>query len=137
MTSAVDDILDQFKSHFRKYPSKVQFDHGKEFYNVSVENLLENLDIEYFSTKSDKKAAIVERFNRTLKTMMWTYFYSKKTYQWIDVLDDLVHNYNNTKHSSILMKPAEVNPDTESQVVVTLYGHAIGDLPIPKLKVGA
>jgi len=35
-----------------------------------VKNLFKEKDIEYFSTDSDKKASIVERFNRTLKTRM-------------------------------------------------------------------
>jgi hypothetical protein len=28
-------------------------------------------NIEFFSTYSDKKATVVERFNRTLKALMW------------------------------------------------------------------
>ena len=58
---------------------------------------MEKHGVEYFSTNSDKKAAVVERFNK--------YFYSKGTYNWIDVVDELVDNYNNTKHSTILIKP--------------------------------
>ena len=114
----------------------MQFDDGKEFYNVGVKTLLEDNNIRYFSTQSDKKAAIVERFNRTLKAMMWKYFYSKGTHDWVDVLDDLVTNYNNTEHSSILMKPADVNKTNEDQVWITLFGDAVGDLPLPKFRVG-
>ena len=51
-------------------------DEGKEFYNVHVIALPKSYNINYLSTKSDKKATIVERFNRTLKTMMWKYFYT-------------------------------------------------------------
>ena len=69
---------------FGKYPDVVQFDEGKEFYNVGVRNLLKSHDVNYFSTQSDKKVAIVERFNRTLKTMMWKYFYSKGTYNLVE-----------------------------------------------------
>ena len=105
MTEAVRGLLEEFKLRFDKHPNVVQFDDGKEFYNVGVKTLLEDNNIKYLSTQSDKKASIVERFNRTLKTMMWKYFYSKGTYNWVDVLNDLVSNYNNTKHSSILMKP--------------------------------
>ena len=47
-----------------------------EFYNVYIKTLLEKHDIKYFSTNSDKKAAVVERFNRTLKTVMRKYFYA-------------------------------------------------------------
>ena len=49
--------------------------------------------------------------------MMWKYFYSKGTYDWIDVLDKLVENYNNnTKHETILMKPKDVNKTNENVV---------------------
>ena len=61
-------------------------------------------------------AGVVERFNRTLKTTMWKYFYSKGTYKWIDVLDQLVYNCNNTKHSTILIKPKGVNKNNEDEV---------------------
>ena len=52
---------------------------------IGVRDLLTKNNIEYFSTNSERKAAIVERFNRTLKTSMWKYFYSKGTHTWIDV----------------------------------------------------
>ena len=71
MTKAVEQLLDDFKTRFGKYPNVAQFDEGKEFYNVGVRDLLKSHNVNYFSTKSGKKAAIVERFNRNLKTMMW------------------------------------------------------------------
>ena len=96
MTKAVNLLLDNFKTRFGKYPNVAQFNEGKEFYNVGVRELLKSHNVDYFSKKSNKKAAIVERFNRTLKTMMWKYFYRKGMYNWIDVLDKLTKNYNNT-----------------------------------------
>ena len=109
MIKAVTELLKQFKD---------RFDDGKEFYNVGVKTL-EKHEIGYFSTKSDKKAAIVERLNRTLKAAMWKYFYYKGTYKWIDILDQLVYNYIN-----------------EDQVWTTLYGHINAESPLPKFKVG-
>ena len=103
MTKAVIELLQQFKDQFGEYPQLVQFDNGKEFYNVGVKTLLEKHNIKYFLAKSDKKGTVVKRFNRTLKTTMWKYFYTKGTYKWIDILDELVYNYNNTKHCIILM----------------------------------
>ena len=135
MTKAVGLLLESFKKRFGKYPNYIQFDEGKEFYNVGVRDLLKSHDVNYFSTKSDKKATVVERFNRTLKTM-WKYFYSKWTYDWIDVLDKLVENYNNTKHGSILMKPKDVNKTNENMVWITLYGSDFGELPLPKFRIG-
>ena len=136
MTKAVTELLRKFKERFGDYPNFAQFDDGKEFYNVGVKTLLEKHGIKYFSTNSDKKAAVVERFNRTLKTFMWKYFYSKGTYKWIDILDELVYNYNNTKHSVILMKPKDVNKKNEDEVWTTLYGHIYAESSIRKYKVG-
>ena len=89
-----------------------------------------------FSRSQIKKAAIVERFNRTLKIVMRKYFYSKVTYKWIDVLYQFVYNYDNTKYSTILMKPKDVNKKNEDQVWTTLYGHLYAESPLPKFKVG-
>ena len=67
---------------------------------------------------------------------MWTYFYAKQTYKWIDVLDQLMYNYNNTKHNTILMKPNDVNKKNKNEVWNTLFGHKYAKLSIPEYKVG-
>jgi hypothetical protein len=61
--------------------------------------LLKDHDVHYFSTRTFRKAALVERFNRTLKTRMWKYFTENRTKVWVDVLPNLVRSYNNTTHS--------------------------------------
>ena len=68
MEPAVKRLLEQFKERFGKYPNIVQFDDGGEFYNTKVLPFLKSKNICYFSTQlTSKKAAIIERFNRTLK----------------------------------------------------------------------
>ena len=129
-------MLGQFKIRFGKHPNVVQFDEGKEFHNVGVKTLLSDKDITYFSSKSTKKAAVVERFNRTLKTRMWKYFYHTKTKKWITALPDFVTAYNMTKHRTTKMKPhADVNKTNEHTVWLTLYGKP-GLIGPPKFKVG-
>jgi hypothetical protein len=51
---------------------------------------------------SKQKAAMVERFNRTLKTRMWRVFTRRGSYKWLDIEQDLVDSYNHTKHSGYL-----------------------------------
>jgi transposase InsO family protein len=135
MTKAVGTLLDQFSERFGKYPDVAQFDDGKEFYNVGVKDLLSDHGVSYFSTNSSRKAAVVERFNRTLRSAMEKYFYSKGTHNWVGVLDDLVTNYNGTKHSTILMKPADVSRSNQWMVWNTLFDHEFGELPMPKYRV--
>ena len=68
--------------------------------------------------------------------MMWKYFYARGTYNWVDALDGLTENYNNTKHRSILMKPKDVNKINKNLVWVTLYSSPLGKLLLPKFRVG-
>jgi len=75
----------------------------------------------YTSENEDLKAAVVERFNRTLKTKMFRYFTHANTRRYLDVLDDLLHSYNNTHHRSIGMSPSELNADNEDVVRARLY----------------
>ena len=137
MTKGVAKMMTEFKKRFYKYPTVIQFDEGKEFYNVGVKSLLRDAyNVKYFSTHTGKKAAIVERFNRSLKTMMWKYFDKEKTHQWLNVVDSLVKNYNNTKHRGIEMKPVDVNEKNKHEVWMRLFGIPVGNLPSPKYSVG-
>ncbi|CAB3989590.1 integrase core domain-containing [Paramuricea clavata] len=141
MVPAVEKILDQFHERFGCCPKVVQFDEGKEFYNNGVKGLLEKHDIHYFSTRlTGKKAAVVERFNRTLKTRMWKYFteqqFTTKSKKWIDVLDNFVASYNHSKHRTIDMKPADVNETNKDKVWTKLYGYPLSHFSEPKFKVG-
>jgi hypothetical protein len=136
MKDAVSTCLEQFKNHFGKYPKFVQFDQGTEFYNKEVKSLLNKHNIEFFSTYSDKKAAVVERFNRTLKALMWKYFYSASTYEWLDVLQDLTDNYNSSVNRSIKTRPDSVNESNWTEVWKTLFSHDLGEPSEPKFVVG-
>ena len=52
---------------------------------------------------------MIERFNRTNKEKMFKYFSANNTRKYVDVLDLLVDQYNNTIHSSIKMTPKEAS----------------------------
>ena len=79
------------------------YDDGTEFKNSVFQKLLKDNGVKFFTTKSEKKASIVERFNRTLKTKMWKYFTSKNTIHYLDVLPELASSYDSAYHRSIKM----------------------------------
>ena len=110
-TKGGKEVAAAFKSIFKegRIPSRIQTDQGKEFENVHVRNLFRKHNVELFSVKSAYKAAIVERFNRTLKTKLWRYFTSNLTLKWTDILQDAVDSYNKSVHRSIGEKPIKVN----------------------------
>ena len=51
-------------------PTKVQTDAGVEFTNRAFKSTLKKQNIYFYVTFSENKAAVVERFNRTLKSRM-------------------------------------------------------------------
>ena len=77
-------------------PKKLQTDKGTEFLNHNFQSFLKEKNIHFFTTNSELKASVVERFNRTLKTCMWKYFTSKNTRVYINILQDIVQGYNNS-----------------------------------------
>ena len=122
----------------KNIPKKIEFDQGKEFYNKPFLQLLKLLKIKYFSVYSDRKCAIVERFNRTLKTRMYRAFTARGNHHWIDIFQDLVNGYNNTKHSSTKFAPNDVSAQNENVVRGNLFPD-VEKLPkhsTPMLKIG-
>ena len=109
-------------------PKKLQTDKGKEFFNTDFGKLMRDNGIEHFATESDQKAAVVERFNRTLKTRLWTFFSAKRTDRWVDELQNVVHAYNHSYHRSIHMAPVAVTPNDEDRIWARLYG---SDVTVP------
>ena len=85
-------------------PTKIWADEGSEFLNKTWKKNL--IEIVLYATGAEKKAVMVERFNRTLKTNMWKEFTRKNNHQWVGIVPRLVKEYNNTKHSSIRKTPA-------------------------------
>ena len=116
-------ITDAFsKVIIQRQPIHLQTDKGSEFKNKLFQSFLEDRKIKFYTSEnSDIKAAVVERFTRTLKTKTFKYFTFKGTHKYIDVLDDLVNSYNNTFHSSIKMAPTAVTVQNESDVGKRLY----------------
>lgn len=105
-----------------RLPNFVQTDRGTEFTNSRVQTLFHSRGVRhYYSLNDDIKAAVVERFNRTLKTKMARYFTRHNTERWIDVLDDLLNSYNRTRHRAIGMAPVDVNMANEVAVRDRLY----------------
>src|SRR5271170_172507 len=98
---------------------------------------------------------MVERFNRTLKSKMWKVFTERKNHKYIDILDDLINNYNNSFHNIIKMTPFEASKKENTLKVdrilnpIITFGHDSGEAVgrfadsvitkkeiIPKFKVG-
>ena len=89
-------------------PYKIWVDQGGEFYNNVFKKWLSDNDIIMYSTYNEGKSVVLERFIRTLKNKLYKHMTATGKNVYYDVLDDIVIEYNNTKHSTIKMKPVDV-----------------------------
>ena len=104
VVNAFQKILDKSG----RKPNKIWVDQGGEFYNHSFKKWLEDNDTTTYSTYSEGKSVVVERFIKTLKNKLYKHKTAVSRNVYYDVLDDIVEKYNNTWHSTIKMTPKDV-----------------------------
>ena len=121
--SEVTKVFQNILKKGSRVPHSLQTDDGGEFFNKEFKNLMKTYNINHYSTYSVMKASIVERFNRTFKTIMFKEFSFNGTYKWIHIYKNLVGRYNNTIHSTIKMSPNNVNSSNEKHLLNTVYSH--------------
>jgi len=98
---------------------------------------VKELGVELYSSENEEKSSVAERWNRTMKEKMFKYFTANNTNKYIDVLDDFVERYNNTRHSSIKMTPVEASKQkNEVRVYRNLYPDLIRRPMRAKFKTG-
>ena len=111
-------------------PMKLYTDNGSEFYNKTFKKFRDDHEIELYSTynQPDERSQgpshnpVIERFNRTLKNIMYKKFTERGNRVWFDILDELMESYNNKMHRTIKMSPYEATKDPES-ILKTIQSH--------------
>ena len=93
-------------------PNKIWVDKGSEFYDAFFKKWLRDNDIAMYSTHNEGKSVAAERFIRTLKSKIYKYMTSISKNVYIDKLDEIVNEYNNTYHTTIKMKPTDGKDNT-------------------------
>ena len=96
-----------------KKTNKIWADQGEEFYNNVFKKCLSDNDIIMYSTYNEGKSVAAERFIRILKNKLYKHMTAAGKNVYYDVLDDVVNKYNNTKHSTIKMKPIDVKDNNK------------------------
>ena len=138
---SVQEAMSSIFSTEDRRPEKMRSDQGLEFVGRNTQKFLKNNGIIHFTTVSDTKACFAERVIRSLKRLMYRYFQANQTYRYLDVLQDLIHNYNNRPHSSLPdnMCPSDINQSNEALVWKRMYvdGQSKGNKSVKyKYKIG-
>ena len=111
---------------FKKFISEcknidtLEGDLGSEWNSREFKNLCEksNIKLILFNKKDSPNAlSIIERFNRTIRTMIDDYMIAYNTKKYYNILPKLINNYNNRTHSTIGDKPININEEKEEEII--------------------
>ena len=105
---AITQILDE-----EILPHKIHFLHGDKegaFISTAMKKYLKaKYNIKIFATgMADTKCFLIERLILTIKRMLSRYMTHHNTYRYIDILPDIIANYNNKIHSTTKLAPNEI-----------------------------
>ena len=108
--NAIQSVISESK----RKPNFFWVDEGKEFLNKDMNAWRKTQAIGLYHTYGRGKSVVVERFNRTLKTIMWKTLTAKNSHAWVDELPSLIKKYNNTIHTTLAMSPNHASSKPEA-----------------------
>ena len=122
----------------RQLPRKILADRGSEIKNRLFKDYCRRNGVTLLHTDNFEHAPFVERFNRSLKSLMFKYMTSRGTDRFIPVLQSLVKTYNSRVHRMIGMSPAEAEKARNAPKVRMKQEEAYGKIKRrpPKFKKG-
>ena len=108
---SMDEIIKIIRDMIKKTEiDSITCDKGLEFNNINFRNFCENEEIELYLVKGDShKLGIINRFHRTLKEKLTKNFIATDSVNWIDVIDEIIKNYNNSYNRGIETTPNNIN----------------------------
>lgn len=121
VSKAFEDIIKDAIKVNHKPPNLLHTDKGLEFKNKEFNEILRKYNIKIYHTENEEKSSIIERYNRTQNEKMKVLFEINKNFKWINILPKIVKNYNNTVHSTIKMKPKDVDKIAEKELLETVF----------------
>ena len=119
----------------KRKPLKIESDRGTEFYNSIFQNFLKSKNIQHYSRYTDKGPSIAERVIRTVRNLLKKPVFEKGKASWIDEIQSVIKQYNNTIHHSIKMTPIQASKKSNEKLVYSNLQDRRVELK-PKFKLG-
>ena len=132
----IENIKPCFEKIFKNNkPKYIWSDKEPAFLSKEIQQFFKDNNVKIYHTNSHLKAVVIERFNRSLRELMMKHFTKNNNTIWYNILPKLIKIYNNKYHSTIKMKPIEVNKNNEKYIKETIYAYNKTN-KIPKFKIG-
>src|SRR6266487_1285999 len=113
-TKKTEELINAFQTIFNTHKfAKIWTDQETGIYSTQFQEFLLNENVSLYSTASEKKVSVIERFNRTLKEWMYKEFTKTNNTKWLKLLPKLVDKYNHRIHSTTKVKPIDAYKKTD------------------------
>ena len=99
--SVMKRMLTRWLNQIDTPPKVLRTDHGTEFKNNAVQQLLASRGVEWQGASGTMKACIAERVNKTMQVLIYKFMSDSESHVYIDKLPALVRTYNERKHNSL------------------------------------
>ena len=134
-TKAIKEIKSCFQKIFKNNkPKYIWSDKEPAFLSKEMQQFFKDNNVKIYHTNSHLKAVVIERFNRSLRELMMKEFVKNNNTVWYNILPKLIKIYNNRYHSTIKMKPIQVNKSNEKYIKENIYTYDKTS-KIPKFKI--
>ena len=118
----IQDIKPCFEKIFKNNkPKYIWSDKEPAFFSKEIQQFFKDNNVKIYHTNSHLKAVVIERFNRSLRELMKKEFVKNNNTVWYNILPKLIKIYNNRYHSTIKMKPMQVNKNNEKYIKENIY----------------
>ena len=118
----IQDIKPCFQKIFKNNkPKYIWSDKEPAFLSKEMQQFFKDNNVKIYHTNSHLKAVVIERFNRSLRELMMKHFTKNNNTIWYNILPKLIKIYNNRYHSTIKMKPIQVNKSNEKHIKENIY----------------
>ena len=118
----IQDIKACFQKIFKNNkPKYIWSDKEPAFFSKEMQQFFKDNNVRIYHINSDVKAVVIERFNRSLRELMMKEFVKNNNTIWYNILPKLIKIYNNRYHSTIKMKPIEVNKNNKRDIKENIY----------------
>lgn len=133
VAAAIDDVYKQNKN---RIPRNAQTDLGGEFLGPDTKAIFKKYTIHWYSVPGVIKGAFIERFNRSFRNIMSKPLFGQSRPRYLDILQQLVDQYNSRQHRIIGMAPKDVNKNNERELWYKLYNDVVSHRAVFKYKTG-
>ena len=118
----IQDIKPCFEKIFENNkPKYIWSDKEPAFLSKEMQQFFKDNNVKIYHTNNHLKSVVIERFNRSLRELMMKEFTKNNNTIWYNILPKLIKIYNNRYHSTIKMKPIQVNKSNEKFIKENIY----------------